>query len=81
MRRCEVAVGTARLASMFSTILSAAPRIGSALTVAAEAFVSRAGAGFAAALAAVAVLRPSPMGAVTAPLPSAGGSVTSGPFG
>src|ERR1043166_10110025 len=26
--RCEVAVGTARLASMFSTILSAGPRIG-----------------------------------------------------
>src|SRR5437667_10713664 len=28
IRLCEVAVGTARLASMFSTILSAAPRIG-----------------------------------------------------
>src|SRR2546428_3633211 len=28
MRRCEVAVGTERLASMFSTIFKAAPRIG-----------------------------------------------------
>lgn len=28
MRRCDVAVGTAKLASMFSTILSAAPRSG-----------------------------------------------------